>query len=65
MTIVPASRLSRAEMHILGNNVAFAPRRGSPKPAAVNRSLPADEEGRDESSAPAGAAPWAVQEAVA
>jgi hypothetical protein len=65
MTIVLASRLSRAEMHMLGNNVAFAPRRSSPKPAAVKRSLPSDEERRDESSAPAGAAPWAGQEAVA
>jgi hypothetical protein len=65
MTIVPASRLSRAEMHMLGNNVAFAPRRSSPKPAAVKRSLPTDEEGRDESAAPVGNAQWAGQEAVA
>ena len=65
MTIVPASRLSRAEMHMLGNNVAFAARQGSSRSAPVKRSLPIDDEGVEEPSVPAGMAPWAGREAVA
>ena len=50
---------------MLGNNIAFAGRQGSSRPAAAKRSLPINEEGANEPSVPAGAAPWAEQEAVA
>ena len=39
MTLVPASCLSRAEMHMLGNNVVSAVREDRHHLAAVNRSL--------------------------
>ena len=49
MTIIPASRLSRSDMLILGNNVRPAVRRArTPLVNAVNRSLMAHDEAVDE-----------------
>ena len=49
MTIIPASRLSRSDMQILGNNVRPAVRRArNPLVNAVNRSLMAHDEAVDE-----------------
>ena len=48
MTIVPASSLSRAEMHMLGTNVVSAVREDRHDLAAVNRSLDVHGEAVDE-----------------
>ena len=66
MTLVPASCLSRAEMHMLGTNVVSAVREdGRHDLAAVNRSLDAHGEAVDElGPGPVTAAPHG-QQAVA
>ena len=48
MTVVPASSLSRAEMLMLGNNIAPRARAERVDLSAVNRSLNAHGEGVDE-----------------
>ena len=48
MTVVPASSLSRAEMLMLGNNIAPRARHDRVDLPAVNRSLDAHGEGVDE-----------------
>jgi len=48
MTIVRASRLSRAELYMLGNNVLTAVREDRHNLAAVNRSLHAHGEAVDQ-----------------
>jgi hypothetical protein len=65
MTIVPASSLSRADMRMLGTNVAFAVRKGPRTPEARQRSLPPSQEGQDEQATPAGSSSWHGREAVA
>ena len=48
MTIVPASRLSRADLCRLGNNVESVVRRDRSEVAAINRSLAIHSEAVDE-----------------
>ena len=48
MTIVPASRLSRADLCRLGNNVESVVRRDRSELAAINRSLSIHSEAVDE-----------------
>ena len=52
MTIVPASMLSRAEMHMLGANVVAAVRREQPRSTAPNPSPGVPAGSVDERAAP-------------
>ncbi len=65
MTIVPASSLSPAEMHMLGTNVVAAVRQDHSDVSAVNRSLEMHGEAVDELTAipPGASAP--VRESAA
>ena len=65
MTIVPASRLSRAEMRILGNNVVSSVSKDRAEVAVLPSSLATPDECVEELSAPADAAPWVGRAAVA
>lgn len=65
MTIVPASMLSRAEMHMLGTNVVAAVRRGHSRSAAPDPSPDVPDSSVDERAAPLAVTGAQSQQAVA
>jgi hypothetical protein len=65
MTIVPASRLSRAEMRMLGNNVVSAVGKDRAEVAVVPRSPAIPGEYVEDLSVQADAIPWVGRAAVA